>query len=246
MPSLALQYKRFTKVREAMRHRLYRRALRRQGVLAAVEHQPLLRQLPQMATVLDVGANVGQFALVARETFPGATIISFEPLPSSEARLRKVFAGDDRLECLPLALSDTAGTQTFHITAADDSSSLLPVADRQVAEFPATRGVDSVEVTVARLDDALAGRALPDGPLLLKLDTHGAELAVLRGAPQVLERATHIIVEVSFVELYEGQADAADITTFLVERGWGLRAVYDVKTSRITGEPLQADFLFER
>ena len=49
----------------------------------------------------------------------------------------------------------------------------------------------------------------------------------------------------SFVELYEGQDDAADITTFLVELGWRLRAVYDVKYSILTGEPIQADMLFE-
>ena len=38
----------------------------------------------------------------------------------------------------------------------------------------------------------------------------------------------------------------ADITAFLVDRGWGLRAVYDVKYSILTGEPIQADMLFVR
>ncbi|MDP1819594.1 MAG: FkbM family methyltransferase [Acidimicrobiales bacterium] len=193
--NLALQAKRLVKVREALRHPLYRHALR-QKVLAAVEHQPLLRQLPQMSVVLDVGGNVGQFALVARQLFAQAVIVSFEPLPSSVERLRNVFAGDRSVECVPVALSDRAGSQTFYITDADDSSSLLPVADRQVAEFPGTKGAGTLEVPIARLDDLIQDRSdLPSGPWLLKLDTQGAELAVLQGGPSTLERITHVIVE---------------------------------------------------
>ncbi len=244
--SLALQRKRIAKLRVAVRHPLYRRAVR-QGVLPATEHQPVLAQLPSMAVVIDVGGNVGQFSTVARHNFPGAQILSFEPLPEAGDKLRHLFAGDPLFESFPLALCDHDGTVPFHVTGADDSSSLLPVAARQVSEFPATRGVDTLDVVTARLDDVLAGRPpLPDGPLLLKVDTQGTELAVLRGATTLLERATHAIVEVSFVELYEGQDDAADITTFLVERGWALRGVYDVKYSILSGEPIQADMLFER
>jgi FkbM family methyltransferase len=241
--SLALQRKRISKVRAAARVPLYRRAIRK-GVLPAVEHEPVLRQLPSMAVVIDVGGNVGQFATVARRNFPEAQILSFEPLPEAGEKLRDLFAGDERFESFPLALCDTDGTVPFHVTGADDSSSLLPVAPRQVSEFPATRGVDTLSVVTARLDDVLADRVLPDGPLLLKVDTQGTELAVLRGAPTLLERATHAVIEVSFVELYEGQDEAADITTFLVEGGWALRAVYDVKYSILTGEPIQADMLF--
>ena len=199
-----------------------------------------------MAVVIDVGGNVGQFATVARHNFPEALIFSFEPLPTAGEKLRELFATDLRFESFPLALCDTDGTVPFHVTAADDSSSLLPVAPRQVSEFPATRGIDTLSVVTARLDDVLADRTFPDGPMLLKVDTQGTELAVLRGAPKLLQRATHAIIEVSFVELYEGQDDAADITTFLVDLGWRLRSVYDVKYSILTGEPIQADMLFEK
>jgi FkbM family methyltransferase len=243
--SLALQRKRVAKVLAAAKHPRYRRAIR-QGVLPAMEHQPVLAQLPPMAAVIDVGGNVGQFATVARQNFPQAQILSFEPLPQAGQKLRDLFAGDDRFQSFALALCDHGGTEAFHVTGADDSSSLLPVAARQVSEFPATRGVDTLSVATARLDDVLADHPLPDGPILLKVDTQGTELAVLRGGQDLLAKASYAIIEVSFVELYEGQDSAGDITTFLVERGWQLRAVYDVKTSVLTGEPIQADVLFER
>jgi FkbM family methyltransferase len=239
------QWKRVRKGRAALARATYRGALRR-AVLPAVEHQAMLEQLPDVAAVVDVGANIGQFAIVAREVYPHATILSFEPLPQASKKLRALFAGDPRFEHVALALTDVGGALPFHVSGADDSSSLLPLAARQVAEFPATRGVDTLEVTAARLDDAMAGRPLPDGALLIKLDTQGTELAVLRGGPDTLARARYLILEASFVELYEGQAEASEINAFLVERGWRLRAVYDVKTSRLTGEPIQADFVYER
>lgn len=243
--NLALQRKRLAKARVALGDPGYRAALRL-GVLPAVEHQAVLAQLPPLAAVLDVGANVGQFALVARHVFPAARITSFEPLPGAADKLRTVFGSDPLHTCVPVACSDAAGSTPFHVTGADDSSSLLRVADRQVAEFPATKGVATLTVTVQRLDDALPEGALPDGPALLKIDTQGSELAVLQGAAVVLARVSHVLVEASFVELYQGQASAADVNAHLVANGFGLRCAYDVKTSRITGEPIQADLLFER
>jgi FkbM family methyltransferase len=246
VPNLALQRKRVEKALAALRHPDLRRALRHK-VLPATEHLPVLAGLPAVELVVDIGANVGQFALMARHRWPQARIVSFEPLSECAAQLRAVFAGDRRFECHALALTDHAGTEAFHVTGAEDSSSLLPVARRQVEEFE-TAEARVVQVETARLDDVLPAAALPaEGePVLVKLDTQGTELAVLQGGPALLARATHLLVEVSFVELYEGQADAADVTRFLVEQGWDLRSVYDVKASRRTGEPLQADALFVR
>src|SRR5688572_11324458 len=65
-------------------------ALRR-GVAAAVEHGPVLRRFADYRTVVDIGANHGQFALVARHHCPNARIESFEPLPGPAERFRKVF-----------------------------------------------------------------------------------------------------------------------------------------------------------
>jgi FkbM family methyltransferase len=239
----ALLRKRISKGAAAARHPVYRGGLRH-GVLAAVEHEAILRGLAPIGTVLDVGANVGQFALVARRTFPDAAIISFEPLPQARERMQRVFADDPAFDCVPAAVAATGGEARFHVTSADDSSSLLPVADRQVEEFPGTSESFTLDVPTVRLDDALAERELR-GPILLKADTQGTELEVLRSAGELLGRISHVLVEASFVELYRGQADAADLIAWLGDQGWALRGVYDVKTSRRTGVPLQADLLFQ-
>ena len=69
----------------------YRKALQRAGVAGAIEHEALLKTL-EFATVVDIGANRGQFALVARRCFPEARIIAFEPLAGPAKRFRAAIA----------------------------------------------------------------------------------------------------------------------------------------------------------
>lgn len=237
--------KRATKAMTALRTPMFRRALKH-GVLAATEHQAVLRSLGNLRLVVDVGANVGQFAIVARQTCPNARIISLEPLARAADRLQLVFAGDPRHQICRIAASDRSGTATMHVSSSDDSSSLLSIGRRQVEEFPETAERATVDVRVARLDELPEVEIPVSDPSLLKIDTQGNELQVLRGAEGVLDNIAHVLVESSFVELYDGQALASDVTRYMSDRGFDLRMVYDVRTSRRTGEPLQADFVFSR
>jgi FkbM family methyltransferase len=81
-------------------------------------------------TVVDIGANRGQFALAARHCFADARIVSFEPLSGPAALWRAVFAGDARAALVEAAVGPEAGEAEIHVSARDDSSSLLPIAAR--------------------------------------------------------------------------------------------------------------------
>ena len=71
------------KLAAILRVSAWRKALRRHRVAAGVEHAVVLRQLAGCLTVVDIGANRGQFALAARQCFPAARIVSCEPLPAA-------------------------------------------------------------------------------------------------------------------------------------------------------------------
>lgn len=62
---------------------------------AGVEHTVVLRQLARCRMVMDIGAYRRQFALAARQCFPAARIVSFEPLLGPAAIFQRVFAQDD-------------------------------------------------------------------------------------------------------------------------------------------------------
>lgn len=65
------------------------RALVRNRVLAGAEHRHVLG--PKLATVLDIGANRGQFSLAVRRWAPGARVVAFEPLAGAAGRFLEVF-----------------------------------------------------------------------------------------------------------------------------------------------------------
>jgi FkbM family methyltransferase len=222
--------------------RTYRRALR-QGVAAAVEHERV--QFPvEPATVLDVGANRGQFALVAAHRWPSARLICFEPLPAAAERLTEVLTAVPAAEIHTLALTDAPGEAELHVARADDSSSLFPIGARQVATFPGTDEVGVIAVRTARLDDELDITAL-DRPVLLKIDVQGGELLLLRGATASLDHVDAVLVECSFVEFYEGQPLAKQVVDFLAGHGLVLFGT-GIPTTDRNGSVVQIDLVFAR
>ena len=222
----------------------WRTALRRHRIAAGVEHAHVLRNLGTVRTVVDIGANRGQFALVARHCFADARIISFEPLPKPAALWRAVLADDSRATLVEAAVGPEAGQAEIHVSARDDSSSLLPIAARQSALFPGTAEVGTATIRMLRLADAVPATEIAE-PALLKLDVQGFELQALAGCEDFLDRFSWVYAECSFVELYGEQAFADEIIAWLRKRNIILRGVYNMSYDD-KGSAVQADFLFGR
>ena len=223
---------------------LWRAALLRHGTAAAIEHVKLLRAIGDMSVVVDIGANKGQFALIAHQLWPSAQIHSFEPLPGPSAIFQSVFSGLPKVRLVQSAVGPQSGDVTIHVSGRDDSSSLLPITERQGALFPGTAEAGTCAVRVGRLLDFLPAAALSES-VLLKIDVQGYELQALAGCSELLNRVSWIYVECSFVELYQGQALADEVIGWLHVRGFRLRGVHQVQYDA-AGHAIQADFLFRR
>ena len=219
----------------------WRRALRR-GVAAAVEHLDVpFRQ--DFATVVDVGAHHGQFALLALELFPAASVVCAEPLPEALKRLRATLGTDGRVTVLAAAAAAEAGRRQFHVSRKTDSSSLLPILRSCADAFPGTEEAGTIEVEAKTLDAMLEDK-IPR-PCLLKVDAQGGELEVLAGAERVLAQVDAAYVECSFVEFYEGQALADEVIEAFLRHGLRLDGVFSIVRDA-SGRCLQADLLFRR
>jgi hypothetical protein len=121
---------------------------------------------------------------------------------------------------------------------------LLPINLSQTVFAPGTEEVGTVTVPVRRLDAALAAPALPR-PILLKIDTQGSELALLKGAEGLFPVIDYVYVEVSFVEFYTGQPLADQILDYMHSHGYRMTGIGG--TARNSRDKiLQADLLFER
>jgi FkbM family methyltransferase len=218
----------------------YRRGLSL-GVAAGIENERFLKS-HSYRTILDVGANKGQFSLVALASNPAARIIAFEPIGHAAKRFRRLHSRTPNVSLLEIGLGDENGDRIFHISKRDDSSSFLPIASALRDLNPGTEEAYTTTFPVRRLDDVLREQDLVR-PCLLKLDVQGFELEVLKGAIETLKRVDSIYSEVSFVELYEGQPLASDIILWLDSHGFKLDGVYYTSFDR-TGRSTWGDMHF--
>jgi FkbM family methyltransferase len=235
---------RLRKLFAILRVAMWRSALLRWGVAAGMEHARVLANIGEIRTVVDVGANRGQFALAARHCFPESVIISFEPLSGPAKTYASVFRLDGRASLRQVAIGPRSGEALIHVSRRDDASSLLPISEEQERVFPGTRGIGTATIAVATLGEHVGTSDL-HGPALLKLDVQGFELDALRGCESLLDRFDWVYVECSFRELYEGQALADEVMAWLRERAFSLRGLYNATYDR-RGCVVQADFLFGR
>lgn len=233
----------FVKLLKLLSYKQYRRFLFGWGVAAAVEHSAIVRVVRPM-TLIDVGANIGQFSLVAHAEAPGLQIFAFEPHAQSAGVYRGAFSTFPRVHLLETAVGACAGTATLHVSGKSDSSSLLEISDEQVAYAPGTQRVADQAVCVTSIDLALKDFAI-QSPCLLKIDVQGGELDVLRGSIQMFRKIDFIYCELSFREFYIGQPFASEVIDFLRKFGFTISAVHNLAYG-VDGVAVQADFLFKR
>lgn len=229
---------RVRKLMAGVASRLGRRALAK-GVAPSMEHRALIRRL-RPRTVVDVGANRGQFALLCLTTLPDAQILSFEPAERAFEVLSAVTAGG-RVKAIRAAIAADRGDMTLNVTAEDDSSSLLPVGELQTTLF-GTRVVRQETVQAGPLDAFLQPQEIV-APALLKIDVQGAELLVLQGCASLLAKFRWVYVECSFAELYRDQPLANEIIAFLAAAGFRIAGAFNQIPGR-TDPAVQADVLF--
>jgi FkbM family methyltransferase len=167
-----------------------------------------------------------------------------EPMPARCRELEARFT-DPRFTIRQCAVSDSAATVQFDILNADYSSSMLPALPEVggAGNRLDLRVKQRIDVDTRPLDALVAEAALPGTIDLLKIDTQGAELHVLRGAAATLPRVRIIWVEVSFRAMYEGSALFAEIHDFLSASGFRFYSLHEGFRGA-DGELLQADALF--
>jgi FkbM family methyltransferase len=153
-------------------------------------------------TVLDVGANVGTWSLMAADLFPDATIYALEVVPDTAATLRARAGQHDRVRCFNLGLAAHTGTLSLRYSATASTHATF-------TEYPHTWTGERIECPVMRGDEFLAQEGIRDVDFL-KLDVEGAEHLVLEGLEYLLRER-----RVRFVQFEYGRVNI--LTHFLLQ-----------------------------
>ena len=183
-------------------------------------------------TIIDVGANRGQFAKWMLSEFPNAEFYCFEPLPTLFEELKAQIGSYSNVTLRQVAVGDTVGyAEILEHLDHSPSSSLLESTDEARDRFKQTVRQKQVKVPVTTLDKEFPNGVKSDGGVLLKLDVQGYEDRVLRGSTSLLRDITVAIIEVSIVPLYHGQALFSEICNLMQSSGLtytgNLNQVYD-------------------
>ena len=190
----------------------------------------------KLTTILDVGANEGQFACMARYCWPQAQIWSFEPDERAVQRYRAVHGTDANITIRACALGEADGIMGLRLSKVSAQNSFLVEPGLDIDGI--------VRVPVHRLDELV--QKLPTGHVLLKVDVQGFEAAVLRGAVRLLPRIGWMLLEISLMDIYEAGCPVEDLWAFIRSQGFVYWAVLDQYRLPTTRTVVQMDVLFGR
>jgi FkbM family methyltransferase len=181
--------------------------------------------------MFDIGANNGQTYKRFRRDFPTARIYSFEPVKSTFADLRRLIADDSEAVAEQLAVGEIPGESTIYTHTQWSVGNSL----RNDLE----PGDGSEQVAVTTLDSYGV-----DQIDLLKIDTEGFELPVLRGGMALIRRGAirAIFTEVGFDREDRRHTCVADVSELLSSHNYVFYALYDV--THHPGTPAFANALF--
>jgi FkbM family methyltransferase len=207
-------------------------------------NQPWIRDL-EIKTVLDIGANVGHFALAISYLLPEAKVYSFEPLPECFKELEHRTSNNTNIKAFNVALGNESGSLMFRRNEYNFSSSFLEMSPLHVTAFPESAKCETTEVDIERLDDFAQNLEIKK-PFLAKIDVQGFEDQVLKGGMETIYNANMIIVETSFFTLYKNQPLFDDIYLRLKAHNYTYVGAFDSLRDPISGRVLQEDSIFIR
>lgn len=193
------------------------------------DKSPLFEYLGgQRIRLIDVGARSGIAERWNRFTTM-LEVIGFEPDEEECVRLNATNASAPYpITFLPFALGAVDDARaTMNLCRQPGCSSLFHPNLELASGYPYGSNLEVVgtyAMTLHRLDTVLAARQLPP-PDVIKVDTQGSELDILRGAGSLLREIPIVELEVEFVEQYLGQPLFADVDAFMRAAGFTLRGI---------------------
>ena len=194
--------------------------------------------------VIDVGANIGQFALELRNLDYKGKITSFEPLSSAHQILTRNARNDKNWNIYKrVAIGAEICEEKINISKNSQSSSILNMLELHKKASPGAVYKSSENVEVITLDSVFCKNHNKKS-YFLKIDTQGYEWNVLKGAENLLENCKAICCELSLEKLYSDQKDWLEIIKMLEKKGFELWSLETAYVDSRNGKLLQMDGIF--
>lgn len=188
---------------------LFNRFLRKQNE-PSLEAQAYIRLRNKgfnPASIIDVGAYEGHWTELARKIFPNAAVIMVEAQPGKANALLKVAERLGNVKLVNSLLASKSGEEVMFYEM-ETGSSFLPENSN-----------------VTRTERKLVSLTLDDiaddqpSPVFLKIDTQGAELAILAGGQKTLSKCEVVQLETALLPYNEGAPEIVEVLSQM--KAWG-------------------------
>ena len=199
-----------------------------------------------IATILDVGANTGQFAYYTRKMGYQNRIVSFEPLSKAFAILSQFAKNDRNWQIENCAIGNLDGEIEINVSRNLQSSSILNMMPEHEQSAPDSAYMGKEKVEIHNLDSIISEYTDNLELTYLKIDTQGFEKNVLMGAKESLKSIKGLQLELSLVELYQGETLITEMLNIIKELGFAIFSLEPGFYDKDTGQLLQVDGIFYR
>jgi FkbM family methyltransferase len=207
----------------------------------------LLKKL-RINCVFDVGANVGQYALMLRRNSYRGYIFSFEPVTATFASLQGAARGDEKWKPFKVALGASRGVAQINVTSLSALNSFRRPSKLWDRVLPTISVVDAEDVEVRTLDDMFPEltSGIEECRPFLKVDTQGFDLEVVKGARNCIGRMLGLQSELAIRKLYEGAPGYLDALAYYASLGFTPKDFYSVASDGNDMTALELDCVMVR
>ncbi|MEO0972394.1 MAG: FkbM family methyltransferase [Pseudomonadota bacterium] len=189
-----------------------------------------LRRGLDVDTVIDVGVGYGTPWLY--DSFPTQELLLFEPLGEVFGDAIARITATRQARHFPVALGAQVGEATIQVAGATPTSSTLLQASEGLVAALSHEGRNSSYQTHTVRVDVLDRYVDQVGRNALKIDAEGFELPILRGGTELLRKSELVILEVSLIRRYDGEAMLDQILPFMSEQGFALYEIIELSRRR--------------
>lgn len=180
-------------------------------------------------TIIDVGANEGQFGQRMRRMAFGGDIYSFEPVKETYERLVQTAAGDSGWKIYNIALGDRTEQTQINVSESSDLSSILDSNEFGRASFEGIKSSRKEAIAVHRLDEFIPQvMGVKGRRILLKIDSQGYDAQVFEGAKGLLPSICGLVSELSLIPIYHGMKHYLEMLDIYQKNGFSVSGIYPV------------------
>lgn len=219
---------------------------KKKGIAAVLDHVDR-----NIATIFDVGANIGDVSLYMLRRFPKATVHSFEPCSATYASLLenlRIADYGDRAKPHQLGFFDQEMQGELNISSFHGANSMLGLSEEYREMNPHIVNLATEQIPLVRLDDFVRSQRI-DHIDLMKIDVEGVERQVLLGGKETFtSKVDTVLMEISFVKHPREEGEYVKLLQLMHEYGFAPSEIYDVAHSEQEQEwrLAQIDCVFRR